>query len=277
MKSIVIKTRMLTFLTVFFLFTSCSEDENNTELETSEDLTAMQTKQAADTDEVSTGAFNIIETAYVEIEEQGGRMTSLFPDCVTITITSENGFTFITLDFGLGCELNNGNIVSGKIHISYGPIQNGTRTINYSFEDFIFNDKGIEGGGTIFREHSNAIGNPQSTFHKNIVVTFPEGLVATVDGTRVREWVEGVGSGTWMDNVYLVTGNWTIEFSTGHSRSALVTEALRREATCHYFVSGLLEITRNETTGVLNYGDGTCDNIAILTVNGKEYIIILQY
>lgn len=277
MKSIVIKTRMLTFLTVFFLFTSCSEDENNTELETSEDLTAMQTKQAADTDEVSTGAFNIIETAYVEIEEQGGRMTSLFPDCVTITITSENGFTFITLDFGLGCELNNGNIVSGKIHISYGPIQNGTRTINYSFEDFIFNDKGIEGGGTIFREHSNATGNPQSTFHKNIVVTFPEGLVATVDGTRVREWVEGVGSGTWMDNVYLVTGNWTIEFSTGHSRSALVTEALRREATCHYFVSGLLEITRNETTGVLNYGDGTCDNIAILTVNGKEYIIILQY
>lgn len=277
MKSIVIKTRMLTFLTVFFLFTSCSEDENNTEIETSEDLTAMQTKQAADTDEVSTGAFNIIETAYVEIEEQGGRMTSLFPDCVTITITSENGFTFITLDFGLGCELNNGNIVSGKIHISYGPIQNGTRTINYSFEDFIFNDKGIEGGGTIFREHSNAIGNPQSTFHKNIVVTFPEGLVATVDGTRVREWVEGVGSGTWMDNVYLVTGNWTIEFSTGHSRSALVTEALRREATCHYFVSGLLEITRNETTGVLNYGDGTCDNIAILTVNGKEYIIILQY
>lgn len=277
MKSIVIKTRMLTFLTVFFLFTSCSEDENNTELETSEDLTAMQTKQAADTDEVSTGAFNIIETAYVEIEEQGGRMTSLFPDCVTITITSENGFTFITLDFGLGCELNNGNIVSGKIHISYGPIQNGTRTINYSFEDFIFNDKGIEGGGTIFREHSNAIGNPQSTFHKNIVVTFPEGLVATVDGTRDREWVEGVGSGTWMDNVYLVTGNWTIEFSTGHSRSALVTEALRREATCHYFVSGLLEITRNETTGVLNYGDGTCDNIAILTVNGKEYIIILQY
>ena len=277
MKSIVIKTRMLTFLTVFFLFTSCSEDENNTELETNEDLTAMQTKQAADTDEVSTGAFNIIETAYVEIEEQGGRMTSLFPDCVTITITSENGFTFITLDFGLGCELNNGNIVSGKIHISYGPIQNGTRTINYSFEDFIFNNKEIEGGGTIFREHSNAIGNPQSTFHKNIVVTFPEGLVATVDGTRVREWVEGVGSGTWMDNVYLVTGNWTIEFSTGHSRSALVTEALRREATCHYFVSGLLEITRNETTGVLNYGDGTCDNIAILTVNGKEYIIILQY
>lgn len=277
MKSIVIKTRMLTFLTVFFLFTSCSEDENNAEIETSEDFTAMQTKQAADTDEVSTGAFNIIETAYVEIEEQGGRMTSLFPDCVTITITSENGFTFITLDFGLGCELNNGNIVSGKIHISYGPIQNGTRTINYSFEDFIFNDKGIEGGGTIFREHSNAIGNPQSTFHKNIVVTFPEGLVATVDGTRVREWVEGVGSGTWMDNVYLVTGNWTIEFSTGHSRSALVTEALRREATCHYFVSGLLEITRNETTGVLNYGDGTCDNIAILTVNGKEYIIILQY
>ena len=137
--------------------------------------------------------------------------------------------------------------------------------------------KEIAGGGTIFRERSNASSNPQSTFHKDIEITFPNGIIARIDGNRVREWIEGIGSGIWEDNVFLVTGNWSIHFSTGHSRSALVTESLRREATCPFFVSGLVEVTRNETTGVLNFGDGTCDNLALLTVNGEEIIIIFRH
>jgi hypothetical protein len=272
-----INKTIVVLLSVIVLFASCSDDTESEAADTNADLISEQSKQAAETDEASTKVFTIIETAFIENEEEKGSTTSLFSDCVEITISSENEMTFITLDFGFGCELNNGSLVAGKIHISYTPIQNGTRTITYSFEDFYINSKGIEGGGTIFREHSNASGNPQSTLHKNIVVTFESGLVATVDGVRVREWVEGVGSGTWMDNVFMVTGNWTTDFSTGFSRSALVIEALRREATCRFFVSGTVDVSRNDISGTLNYGDGTCDNTAILTVNGNEYIITLQH
>ncbi|MGK0211710.1 MAG: hypothetical protein ACI9D4_002044, partial [Polaribacter sp.] len=272
-----ISKTIVVLLSVLVVFTSCSEDTESEVTDSNADLTLEQSKQAAKTDEVSTKAFNIIETAFIENEEEKGATTSLFSDCVEITISAENDITFIILDFGFGCELNNGNIVAGKIHISYTPIQNDTRNITYSFEDFYINSRGIEGGGTIFREHSNASGNPQSTLHKNIVVTFESGLVATVDGVRVREWVEGVGSGTWMDNVYLVTGNWTADFSSGFSRSVLVTYSLRREATCQFFVSGTVDVSRNDISGTLNYGDGTCDNTAILTVNGNEYIITLQH
>ena len=42
-------------------------------------------------------------------------------------------------------------------------------------------------------------------------------------------------------------------------------------------MSGLIEVTRNETAGILNFGDGTCDNLAILTVNGEEIIIVLRH
>lgn len=277
MKSTRIKTGVLFFLSVFFLFSSCGKEDSSEETDTSADLSAQQEKQAADTDEASQSVFTIIETGYTEQEEDTGRITSLFSDCVTITISSENGVIFKTLDFGLGCELNNGDIVSGKVHITYGPLQNETRTINYSFENFVINDKAVEGGGTLFRERHNAAGNPQSTFHKNIVITHLGGLIVIVNGTRVREWIEGVGSGTWVDNAWLVTGNWSQDFSTGFSRSALVIESLRREATCPFFVSGLVEVSRNAIEGVLNYGDGTCDNVAILTVNGEEHIIHLHH
>jgi len=279
MNSKLIKSGLLSLLTVLFLFTSCSDDDrtSSTEAVVTADFTVEQSRQAAETDEVSAGALDVVEMGFIAQAENDGNSFGFFSDCVTITVSTENGITFVDLDFGLGCELTNGNIVSGMIHLTYGLPQNGTRTINYSFENFTFNEKGIEGGGTIFRERNNAAGNPQSTFHKNIVVTHPNGIVATINGNRVKEWIEGVGSGTWMDNAFLVTGNWSTNFSDGHSRSAIVIDPLRREATCPFFVSGLLEVTRNSTTGALNFGDGTCDNEAILTVNGEDILIILHH
>lgn len=277
MKSNFVKTGALGLLLMTVLFTACSKDEavDDASNESSE-LTADQSRVTAQTDESVDGTFSILDVAYAEIEEDAGRNASLFSDCVTITISSENDVTFVTLDFGFGCELNNGAVVSGKINMTYGPIVAQTRTITYSFDDFVYNNKGLEGGGSIFRERTNDNGNPQSTFSKDIDVTFPSGIVAQVEGTRVREWIEGLGSGTWTDNVFSVTGNRNIEASTGFTQDAQVIEALRRETTCPYFVSGSIQITRNNGEGVLDFGSGDCDNTAILTVNGEEIVIVLN-
>ncbi|MCZ6595078.1 MAG: hypothetical protein O6943_09215 [Bacteroidetes bacterium] len=278
MKTNFVNIRTATIIGILMLFISCSKDDSTSVTEESNaELTVEQTRLNEETDEATDAVFNLIEIAYAENEEMAGRNSSLFTDCVTITISSENGVTFVTLDFGFGCQLHNGAVVSGKIHLTYGPVVAGTVTITYVFEEFTYNNKGIEGGGTIYRERNNANGNPQSTANKAIEISFPDGLVATVTGTRVAEWIEGVGSGTWMDNVFLITGDREINFSSGFTHYAIVTEALRREATCHYFVSGVIEITRNGTSGSLDFGDGTCDNIAILTVNGEDIIIILNH
>jgi len=278
MKTKCVKLGMLACLGLMVLFTSCSKDEEvTTTNDDTAQLTAEQSKQNAEADQATDEVFSLIEMAYAENEENDGRSASLFSDCVTITITSENGVTFISLDFGFGCELHNGAVVSGILNLSYGPVIAGTRTITYTFDNFTYNNKGVAGGGTIYRERNNANGNPQSTANKAIQISFPSGLVAQVTGTRVAEWVEGVGSGTWMDNVFLITGDRDIDFNTGFTHSALITQALRREATCPHFVSGVIEITRNLGTGTLDFGDGTCDNIAVLTTgNGQEIIIILD-
>jgi len=276
MKSNLLKAGVLLFAVSSFLFTSCSENDDSQDVnDTSVELTAEDSRQAAIAQETSDGVYDIVESAYVEQEEEA-RNTSFFSDCVIITVSSENGITFVTLDFGLGCQLNNGNVLSGKINITYGPVQNGTRTINYSFENFTFNGKGVEGGATIFRERNNAAGNPQSTVNKDIVVSFPSGLTVDVSATREFEWIEGVGTGTWVDNAYLVTGNRTVNASTGFTQYGIITDALRREATCPFFVSGAVEISRNAGMGILDFGDGTCDNLATLTVNGNEHVIILN-
>lgn len=255
---------------------SCSKDSETITDNFSADLTSEQSRQTARTEVTTDGLFNIIEIAFSEQEEEGGRIASFFPDCVTVTVSMQNGVKFVTLDFGLGCELPNGNLVSGKIHLTYVLPQAGTTTITYSLENFARNNKFIAGEGSLFRERNNANGNPQHTVNHELVITYPNGLVVDADGTRVAEWIEGIGSGSWADNVFLVTGNRDLNFSTGFSHYAIVTDALRKEVSCSYFVSGQVEITRNNGTGLLDYGDGICDNLATITINGVVYEIVLN-
>jgi hypothetical protein len=93
------------------------------------------------------------------------------------------------------------------------------------------------------------------------------------------EWVEGVGSGTWIDNVYHIWGDWETTLSTGFVRTGLVnvtSPLVRGLALCDYIVAGVMQITQENLSGTLDFGDGTCDATAILTINGIEFTINLD-
>ena len=273
MKTIALKVIMLCSVFLIF-FTSCETNETNS---TETDFSEVDNSRAAKADNVIEGTLNIMEQAYEENEGLSKlNSSSLFPECTTITIVLNGDTGTITIDFGDYCQLNNGSIVSGKIILDYGAFIGGTRTINYTFENYYYNSNGVEGGGEIFREIANQDGNPQSTVNESIVVSFPNtDITATRNGLRVAEWVEGVGSGTWEDNVFHVTGNWDTTFTNGFHRSGNVTEKLVRKLSCAYIVSGTVYLEQEGFTGVLDFGNGTCDNEAILTINGQDILIIL--
>jgi hypothetical protein len=275
MKFTVKKTALFSFLAVTLLLVGCSKNDDPGDTGTV-NFSAEDTARAAKADNVVEGTLNIMENAYVETEEGRSGFISFFPTCAVITIIPNGDGGTIILDFGDGCQLNNGAEVSGIINLEYGPFEGGSRTINYTFEDFTYNNNGVTGGGVIVREIANQNGNPQSTVNESITVSFPGTTVtATRDGLRIAEWVEGVGSGTWTDNVYHITGNWNTVFTNGFTRSGEVTQTLVRKLSCLYLVSGTLEIQQEGFTGSIDWGDGECDNLATLLVNGQEYPIIL--
>ena len=275
MKSILSKITIALCVTITTLFMSCQPNDDKTD---PVNFSTENSTMAALADDVAEGTLNIMENGY---EENGGepspfRTESLFSSCVTITLTTNGNGGTIILDFGNSCELNNGAIVSGKITLVYGAIVSGTRTINYTFDTYTYNGNEVAGGGEIFREIANTNGNPQSTVNELITVSFPNTTItATRDGLRVVEWTEGVGSGTWEDNVYQVTGNWDTTFSNGFNRSGEVTQALVRKLSCMYLVSGKLLVQQEGLSGEFDWGVGTCDNLATFTYDGTVYPIIL--
>lgn len=268
---------MLSLFTVAILFASCAKDKDP--IETSE--TPQETVQkTAEIDVASDQVANILEEVFVLEEGLVGysKSASLLPLCATRTVVIDGLVRTVIIDFGESCELYHGDVVSGIITIVYERDPEAlTRTITYTFTDFYFNNKNIEGGGSIFREFSNDAGNPQSTFTNDITVTWTSGASAHRVGERVREWIAGFGSGTWEDNVFLITGNRTTTFPDGDVNTGVVTEALRREIPCHFIVSGTIALTHNAFSGTLDFGEGTCDNEAIFTNTlGESHIITLH-
>jgi hypothetical protein len=260
-----------------FFFTGCEK-----EVMVTDDTSVESAQKSAEIDVISDNVSVIVEEAF--ITEEGITSRSLesyetfLPPCMTRTVEVSGMIRTVTLDFGDGCDMPNGNHLSGIITIVYERNPSAlTRTITYSFTDFYFNNKNIEGGGSIFREWANDNGNPQSTKNQNITVTWPNAATAHRVGVKVREWVAGVGSGTWGDNVFLITGNWTTEFPNGDVNSGIVTTPLRRELACRFIVSGEIALSHNEMAGTLNFGEGDCDNIAIFTAaDGTEHTIVLD-
>jgi len=272
------KFGIFTILLLSTLFlTSCEK-----EVGTSESYDAASVQKSTEIDVASESVSSIVEEAFIIEEGIAGRSAesyiSFLPPCMTRTVAISGLLRTVTLDFGEGCDMPNGNHLSGIITIEYefNPAAL-TRNITYSFTDFYFNYKNIAGGGTIFREWENDNGNPQSTKNHDITVTWPDGVTAHRVGVKVREWVEGVGSGTWGDNVYLITGNWITEFPNEDLNTGVVTIPLRRELACQFIVSGTVDLTHNDFSGTLAFGEGNCDNIAIFTgENGVEHTIILD-
>lgn len=274
MKKQKLKLSMIVLALIGLMLTSCQDEGNVIDPGTSEAIDLKTAETEAEVDKASEEVSAIIEEAYLneEFPTLAKSGTDRFlPDCVTITIVIVQNMKTVTIDFGDGCELRNGNFVSGKIILEYEKDpEAATKMISYAFEDFYFNRKNIEGGGSILRERSNENGNPQSTKNFDVKVTWPDGSFASKVGVKVREWIEGNNTPAWGDNVFLITGNGTFTKKNGTVLSAEVVEPLRRELACKFLVSGIVNLSKNENKAVLNYGDGACDDLATISINGGE-------
>jgi hypothetical protein len=258
-------------LTMFIL--SCSKDDSSS---TNNSLNAAQARTSAEIDNITDDVSSIVENQ-IDIQlSDTGKMTdtpeSFLPTCATAT-TVVTGSTWVrTIDFGTeGCTMPNGKVLKGIIVITKtantDPL---SRTFTITFDGFYVNARLIEGAKTIVRTLTTVAPiHPTSTMTMNITVTFPNGETYVRTGNRVSEMIEGFGTPIWSDNIFSVTGNWSTT-RPNWSQTTTITTPLVFRMNCQYrLVSGAIEIVRNNNTAVINYGDGTCDNQATISINGS--------
>ncbi|MDT0553243.1 hypothetical protein [Urechidicola vernalis] len=263
---------------------SCTEDEVATVFEeslTAEDVSAIEEIDAA-MDDISVDveqAFVLVEgasalstKAVLDKSETDKGGPEFFPECLTKTVVTEQNMKIVTLDFGEGCEIR-GRFIAGIIMMTYEKDPDlQTKTITVTFDGYRVNKKLIEGSKTIVRTRENENGNPQSTSTFDIMVTWDNGDTASRVGEKVREMIAGSDTWIWSDNVYSTTGNWNTVRKNGTEITAQIVNPLIRNLECRFIISGSIDLTKNDRHGVLDFGEGECDNMATLTLDDGTVI-----
>jgi hypothetical protein len=184
----------------------------------------------------------------------------------------------LTLNYGDSTLLDNGRVLSGIIIIEIsGPkfTDGTTRTINY--KGFVVDSISVE--GTILETFSgDNLASRKITVNGDLSFLLPDGTIIDRVSQKVHEWLAGIETPLeFQDDVIQITGTVNTTTSAGESYSKEIVEPLLRLGTCPYFVKGIINFLQNgEVIGVLDFGNGECDDHATLTAFGETIDIDLR-
>jgi hypothetical protein len=265
-------------MTALIFSVSCNNDVDPPVSEI--DDAAIETEAIAQSDFEE---IDDITTTMMAIAESnsGGRVESVEDDrcrCAEITHDKENHT--ITIDFGDGCEGPNGIVRSGIIFITY----HGHRFVpgsywTVTFRNYYVNRRHIEGLRTVTNVSESLEVNP--TFHITLEdgkVTWPDETFTTREVDRTRVWVRA--SNPLLDETHILAGSVTsglnrkgVNYNTEVLTDLIYKRNCRTDRRVRIPVQGTKQVVTGDRNCVIDYGNGECDAIIVVTCGDRTKTI----
>jgi hypothetical protein len=201
--------------------------------------------------------------------------------CATISVSPLSGWPrTLTIDFGPvnqnGC--GDGRNRRGKIHAVFNSpwiFHMPGDSVTVVTEDYYVNDIRHDGTRYIIIQDSITI----RVVAVNVQATWPNGSHATWNCDRTRTFIAGWNTPyIYLDDIYEHAGSayGVNRLGTPYTLATRPGYPLRQKMNCNWLVSGILDFSpQNLPTRTLDYGNGMCDNVAIVTINNLNYTIYL--
>ena len=274
--------KILAFLSLpsVFFFGSCKKDttEVDPEIETTFVLSENQAVSESADDDANVIFFDAAVNANLyrtgQLVETSGVLS-----CATVTVTPQNSFPkTIVVDFGTGgCASADGITRKGIINITLSDyLHNSGSTAVITFDNYYVSGYKVE--GTITWTNTSTQGSFSWTRQvSNGKLTSPlDGYYWLHEGTKnVTQTAGGDTPLNLLDDVYSVTGNHTVTNPAGKTRTATIIEALIKQTTCHNVSQGKIKIEGPNHFAIVDYGNGTCDKVATISIDGQPSRTIL--
>ena len=249
---------------------SCKKSNTADEFETTFELSGDQ----AIADNLTQDANDVFSEAAVDNNVMGGRgpsQTTGILSCATVTVIPLVGWPKnIVIDFGTGCTSPNGVTRKGKINIVLSDsVRKSGSTAVMTFDNYYVNLYKKE--GTITWTNTSTV-NTVSWSRKveNGKITAPDGRFWLHYGTRYVTQTAGASTPyNLLDDVFSITGTHTVTNSAGATRTAEVLTALQKKTNCPNIDKGTVKIQGPNHYAIVDFGDGTCDNLATLSIDGR--------
>ncbi len=252
-----------------FIFSSCSDDESNFGEEIAEELDVdSEAALESNFEDIDT----MVEAGMLTLEEGGRIQRDVILDCATVEKDTVN--KVVTIDYGDGCTGPRGRVRKGKVIIEY----NERRLIPGAFrivtlEDFFIDSVQVEGTRTLTNTSAELSDSPEFTV--TLVggkLTFPDETFATREANHTRTWIRANNP---LEDETQVEGGASGSRRDGVSYSIEILERLVYKRACRQDgvfipVQGVKQITSGDDVGIIDFGDGRCDNLVTITINGGE-------
>jgi len=272
--------KILAFLSLpsFFFFASCEKQEE--EIDPEVEATFVMSENQAASESVNDDATVVFFEAAVSnnlYRQNGVVETTGALSCATVTV-SPNAFPkTIVIDFGNGCVSPDGISRKGKINITLSNYLHisGTTAV-MTFENYSVSGFKVEGTITWTNTSTqNAVSWTRQV--ANGKLTNPlDGYYWNHEGTKtVTQTAGGDTPLNLLDDVYSVTGSHTVTNPAGKSRTVTVTEALEKKTVCYNISKGKVKVQGPNHFAIVDYGDGTCDRVATISIDGNPPRTIL--
>jgi hypothetical protein len=278
--------------------TSCQKQLNETATEDANTLTLEATEDDAEAEitfgDVGDQAMGAdAEAGLGQIELFGGANTGVNSDdvvvlgnerpvdsaqgihCFKITVVPKDPGVFpktITIDYGTGCKGRDGKMRSGKIITVYSKplVVPGAQAVT-EFDNYFVDSVKVEGRHVIKNNSTSAV-LVMSRLVQNGKLTRPNGSYVKWNAEHTTTQVAGLGTPFFpRDDEWSTTGGArgeTFRRNTTTTWSRLIVEPLHKAPTCRWIDKGIVKVTRNDQTALLNFGNGTCDNKATIAKDG---------
>ena len=201
--------------------------------------------------------------------------------CATIKHDSLSIPKTLVIDFGTkNCLCQDGKNRRGQINISYsGKYRDIGSVHSISFTNYFVNDNEIKGTKTVTNNGKNTNGHTAfSIVVDGQMIKANNGGTVTWKSSRTREWLVGEDTKKdWTDDEYSITGGSSGTSANGSVYNSTIKTALHRALKCNWFDTGVIEINQiGKVLKTIDFGSGSCDADATVTINGKSYPITMK-
>lgn len=265
-----IKQYLLALATITFVIglNSCKKTGTAEDWETTFELSGDQ----AITDNLTQDANDVFMEVAVDNNIAGnfapGPVTNIIP-CASISITPANSFPkTIVIDFGTACT-HNGITRSGIINIVLtDSVRKSGSVATMTFSNYYVNLYKVE--GTYTWTNTSLPGTVSWTRRtENGKITSPNNNYWLHSGLRTVTQTGGVGTATILDDVFSINGTHSITNAQGATRDITVLENLQKKTACANIDKGKMKVQGPSHYAIIDFGDGTCDNIATISIDGR--------
>ena len=222
-------------------------------------------------------AMNIADDASDKVTGDNLSNYKTSSNCATVMHDTTTNPKTITIDFGLSnCLCNDGRYRRGKILVSYSGHYRDSGSVHaITFNNYYVNDKHVMGSKTVTNMGHNSLGHSYFSIIVSGLIVKPNGDSITWNANRTRTWTQGESTPTRMDDVYEVTGSASgTKGSTSYTMT--IIQPLVRSLSCNWISSGKVELQPSgKALRTIDFGSGTCDNTATVTIGGVVYTITL--